>query len=243
MPPLIEPVVAARRPALADQPVIRVDAVNALLRQWRRGDASQLKAAFADKQIRQWNLYGLSSIRESHHWIEQWGVRWRKGTGASWAIVDSKTPGVVLGQMAFRSLYLADGLAELSCWVMPNARHRHVATEATRALTEWAFGTLGLVRLEIVHSTQNPSSCSVALRAGFRKEGVLRHLQRHADGFHDMCLHSRIQKDDGRPIVPPPVPAPDELAARRRRRRLGDFSRSVLKRPEKVAGAGVVAGS
>ena len=141
--------------------------------------------------------------------------------------------------MAFRSLYLADGLAELSCWVMPNARHRHLATEATRALTEWAFDTLGLVRLEIVHSTQNSSSCSVALRAGFRKEGVLRHLQRHADGFHDMCLHSRIKKDDGRPIVPPPVPAPDELAARRRRRRLGEF----LKRPEKVVGAGVAAGS
>lgn len=239
MPPLVDPVVPVRPPRLTEQPVIPVDAVNALMRRWRRDDAPQLVAALADTQIQRWNLYGLKTIGESHHWIDHWGARWRKGTGASWAIVDDKRPSVVLGQMAFRSLYLADGLAELSCWVMPNARHRHLATEATRALTEWAFDTLGLVRLEIVHSTQNSSSCSVALRAGFRKEGVLRHLQRHADGFHDMCLHSRIKKDDGRPIVPPPVPAPDELAARRRRRRLGEF----LKRPEKVVGAGVAAGS
>jgi uncharacterized protein YutE (UPF0331/DUF86 family) len=75
-----------------------------------------------------------------------------------------------------------------------------VATDATRLLAEWAFEKLNLERLEIVHSTQNRASCPVALQAGFRIEGVKRSLQLHADGFHDMCLHSRIKSDNGEPI-------------------------------------------
>jgi hypothetical protein len=151
----------------------------------------------------------------------------------------------VVGQVGFRSLYLRDGLAELSYWTAQAHRRHHNSSQATQLLAEWAFDVLGLERLEIVHSVANPASCSVALRAGFRIEGVKRHLQRHADGFHDMCLHSRIREDDGRPIVPAPAPAPapDELEVRGRGQRLRALSRSVLRRPEKVVGAGMATGS
>jgi RimJ/RimL family protein N-acetyltransferase len=215
--------------AIRPQPEIR--GRDFVLRPWRHVDADQLKAAFSDTEIQRWNLHKLSTAAEAEDWVERWNGRWRKQTGASWAIVDRRNSRLVLGQIAFRSLYRADGLAELSCWIAPAARRRHLATEATRILSQWAFNELGLERLEIVHSTYNPVSCPVALAAGFRIEGVKRRLQRHADGFHDMCLHSRIRSDDGMAIPPPlqptPVQAPAVHAASSHKNVLGRIRRLV----------------
>jgi ribosomal-protein-alanine N-acetyltransferase len=214
MPSLVEPfaTLPMSRPK-NDQPSICRPGVSIVLRPWVPTDATRLKAAFRDKQIQQWCLHRLDTIPEGREWIDRWNKRWRKRTGASWAIVEEKHPDIALGQIGFRSLFLADGLAEISYWIMPKFRRRHLCTDATRMLAEWAFETLGLERLEIVHSTRNDASCPVALRAGFQIEGVKRHLQIHADGFHDMCLHSRISSDSGQPIVlPAPVTPVDEGA-------------------------------
>jgi RimJ/RimL family protein N-acetyltransferase len=213
MPSLVQPV----RTALPyHQPEIEGDGV--ALRRWRPGDAAQLKAAFGDKQIRAWNLHEFVNLAEAREWMDHSTRRWRKRRGASWAVIDPRRPDLVLGQLGFRSLHLADGLAELSCWIMPRARRRHLATDSTRLLTRWAFDELDLVRLEIVHSVHNPAPHPVALGAGFQMEGVKRSLQRHSDGFHDMCLHSRIRSDDGEPIPiahPPPAPAPVDAVGKR----------------------------
>lgn len=200
MPSLVKPWVPVAR--LSNQPTLRRDDSAFLLRPWRHGDAAQLKAAFQDPQIQKWCLHKLQTIPEGRDWVDRWQLKWRKRTGASWAIVDRKKPDIVLGQIGFRSLYLTDGLAEVSCWIMPKARQKHLGTDATRMLAAWAFDDLGLERLEIVHSTKNKASCPVALRAGFQIEGIKRHLQVHADGFHDMCLHSRISSDSGEAIFP-----------------------------------------
>jgi RimJ/RimL family protein N-acetyltransferase len=180
---------------LGPQPVIESGQLGIFLRPWRHADAGQLVAALADADIQRWNLHGISTIAQAQDWIDEWHARWRERLGASWAVTGRASGDVVLGQIGFRSLHLPDGLAELSCWVSPGARRKHVATDSTRMLSEWALETVGLKRLEIVHSTLNPASCQAADRAGFQIEGVKRSLQRHADGFHDMCMHSRISSE------------------------------------------------
>jgi ribosomal-protein-alanine N-acetyltransferase len=199
MPELFEP--GAHPSETTGQPIIHVPVLGALLRPWNRADGRHLSIALADDQIQRWNLQRADTLAEAWEWVDRWTQRWVERTGASWAVVRRCRPDVPLGQVGFRSLYLDDGLAEISCWVVPGIRRRRVGTEATRALAEWAYLTTELERLEIVHSVRNDISCSVALHAGFRIEGIKRSLQRHADGFHDMCLHSRIRADDGRPIA------------------------------------------
>jgi hypothetical protein len=78
------------------------------------------------------------------------------------------------------------------------------------------------VRLELVHTVHNPESCGVATAAGFEIEGIKRRLQRHTDGWHDMCLHSRIAA--GTPTPPPrTMPLRLRVAARlERSHRAGD---------------------
>lgn len=166
-----------------------------LLRPWVEADAAQLVKAHEDASIQRWMLRWFESEAEATGWIERWQGRWRRHEGASWAVTDSSDPTYVLGQVAFRSLYLADGLAELSCWVAPACRRTHVGSDATAALAEWALERLGLERLELVHSMRNEAACRTAERAGFQVEGIKRRLQQYQDGFHDMHLHSRVRGD------------------------------------------------
>ncbi|GAA2886547.1 acetyltransferase [Actinoplanes cyaneus] len=103
--------------------------------------------------------------------------------------------GTVAGQVGLRRVDLGEGLAAISYWVLPEFRGRRIAPRALAALTSWAFGQLGLHRLELSHSTANQASCRVAEQAGYRVEGVKRSEARHADGWHDMHLHARLATD------------------------------------------------
>jgi RimJ/RimL family protein N-acetyltransferase len=134
---------------------------------------------------------------EARDWIAAWATRWRGETGAGWAVTEA---GEVIGQISLRRIDLAEGLGEVSYWVLPGARGRRVAGRALAALTAWSFGMLGLHRLEVSHSTVNVASCRVAARAGFAAEGTKRAEARHADGWHDMHLHARLESDP----EPPP---------------------------------------
>jgi RimJ/RimL family protein N-acetyltransferase len=81
--------------------------------------------------------------------------------------------------------------------VLPAARGRQIAARALTVLGGWAFGVLGLHRIEVQHSTRNVASCRVAERAGYPAEGTRRSQTLHADGWHDMHLHARIADDTG----------------------------------------------
>lgn len=193
VPELVDPVVDPQRLAGIQQP--EIDADDLLLRPWSVADAQCLVEAFSDEEIQRWHLWSLVSEAEAADWVAEGNDRWQRKVGASWAVLRVDDRGAVVGQVSFRSLYLADGLAEVGYWVLPAARRTGVASQATRALADWAIDDLGLMRLELVHSVHNPPSCGVALRAGFRVEGTKRMLQRHLDGIHDMHLHSRVRGD------------------------------------------------
>ena len=125
-------------------------------------------------------------------WIDSWSSRWNQESGGGWAIA---TASGVLGQISLRRLNLMDGVGEVSYWVIPAARGARVASRALCALSEWVFDQLNLHRLEVTHSTMNPSSCRVAENAGYRLEGTKRREGLHTDGWHDMHLHARLIDD------------------------------------------------
>jgi RimJ/RimL family protein N-acetyltransferase len=185
MPYLVSPVIAAG--VLARRPQPSLAGPRFALRPWHRDDAPVVAAAYDDPGIRRWHARSMS-LAEAVAWIETWPHRWREETGAGWAI----TGDGVLGQISLRRIDLAEGLAEISYWVLPAARGSGVAAEALETLTGWTFATLGIHRIEVHHSTANAASCRVAERAGYPYEGTLRSQARHADGWHDMHLHARI---------------------------------------------------
>ncbi|WBB53121.1 GNAT family N-acetyltransferase [Verrucosispora sp. WMMD573] len=189
MPHLVPPVLPPGSLNHRRQP--EIDTVELRLRPWQPDDLPAVLAGYADFTIQRWHCRTMTDD-EARSWLASWPSRWQAESGASWAITDPN--GGVLGQISLRRLDLASGIAEVSYWVLPYARGRHVASRALTALTTWSFDT-GLHRLELNHSTANPASCAVARRAGYPAEGTARREGHHADGWHDTHRHARLRTD------------------------------------------------
>lgn len=189
MPYQVAPALPPGTLASQQQPEIQGDGLR--LRPWRSDDHSAVMTAYADPAIQRWHARTMTD-EEAHEYIANWTRRWLAETGAGWVVVDD---GKVAGQVSLRTIDLKEGLAEVSYWVLPAARGRRTAGRALTALTGWSFGTLGLHRIEVLHSTANEASCRVATGAGYRLEGTKRSEAKHADGWHDMHLHARIVGD------------------------------------------------
>lgn len=197
VPYLFTPALPPGAVAALEQPRIPVDG-RLVLRPWRPDDAATVREAFDGPDIQRWHIRRLDTDDEALAWVAGWADRWAAETGASWAIA-SDAAGAV-GQLGLRTISLAEGSAQLSYWVLPTARGAGVAVRAVEALTGWAFGTLGLHRLYLMHSTANQPSCRVATKAGYAYEGTLRGHLNHADGWHDVHMHGRLASDQ------PPTP-------------------------------------
>ena len=197
MPLLVTPALPAGALRALGQPTLAVDERLAL-RPWRPSDVEAVRAAFDCPDIQRWHVRRMDSDEEAHGWIDGWAARWAAETDAGWAIVDPREDRVV-GQVGLRTVALAEGSAQLSYWVLPAARGAGVAAGAVQALTGWAFDTLGLHRLFLMHSTANEPSCRVAAKVAFALEGTLRGHLRHADGWHDVHMHARLRTDPPHP--------------------------------------------
>ncbi len=110
-------------------------------------------AAFQVPDIQRWHMRRLDSDTEAEEWVNAWRRRWEAETDASWAITDEA--GGAVGYVALRSLLLAAAQAEVSYWLLPEARGRGLASRAAHAVTEWAFTTLRLHRVFLTHSVLN----------------------------------------------------------------------------------------
>jgi len=189
MPRLTVPVVQAGSLSQVVQPTFH--AGDLVLRPWADTDAAALVAAFTDPEIQRWHARTVESLPEARALIARYQQAWRSETAAHWAIAGPE----VLGRVALRSVDLEEGSAEIAYWVTPAARGCGAAARAAIALSAWTLGELGLHRIDLEHSVANAASCRVAQKAGFAYEGTRRSAVLHADGWHDMHLHARIQGD------------------------------------------------
>lgn len=172
------------------QPVLGDDALR--LRPWADADASAVVSAYQEPEIQRWHARSLTAD-EAAEWISATHTAWTAETAVSWAV---DLDGALAGRMTL-TLDPAQGCAVAAYWTRTLARGRGVATRALCLATGWAF-SVGMHRVELEHSTLNPASCRVARRAGFDAEGTRRESALHADGWHDMHVHARIDASSAR---------------------------------------------
>jgi RimJ/RimL family protein N-acetyltransferase len=85
---------------------------------------------------------------------------------------------------------------EIGYWVRRSFEGKGYVSEAVRALTRLAFGTLGAERVEIHFSHHNVRSQRVAERCGFVLEGRLRNQRRETAGeLRDTLVYALVPSD------------------------------------------------
>ncbi|MFI5909727.1 GNAT family N-acetyltransferase [Dactylosporangium sp. NPDC051541] len=147
-----------------------------LLRPWRDEDAGQRYAAFTDAETLRysWPLLDPPTPAAVTASAAQNETDRLAGLSINFAAVSPADPDHVLGAASVYDVNPAAGRAAVGYWVAPWARRRGVATHSVRLLAAWAFGPLGVERLELTCGPDNTPSAAVAARCGFVREGVLR---------------------------------------------------------------------
>jgi RimJ/RimL family protein N-acetyltransferase len=148
-----------------------------ILRAPAPGDAEAVTAACQDPEIQRWTFVPSPYRREhAEAWIAAAPQRARDGVAVTLLAFGGE--GRLAGSFSLMELDLERGYGEIGYWVAPWARGRGVATRSVRLVHEWAVGTLGLRRLEILPHAENAPSRRVAERCGYADTGEVRKAPR-----------------------------------------------------------------
>lgn len=118
-----------------------------------------------------------------------------KGMSASFAVVDERAAGRLMGSTGLFSIDRQRCLGVVAYWLASQSRGKGIATRAVSTLCEWAFLTVGLARLELRVDVRNEPSQRVAERVGFQREGTVRSSQEIHGERIDEYLYSLLPTD------------------------------------------------
>ncbi len=173
-------------PPLADEAV--------LLRLPREDDAPAIAAACADPEIARWIPVPVPyTLADARAFLEGVGDRWASGAELTFA-VEERAGATLVGIISLHRGASPDR-ASVGYWLAPGARGRGLATRAVRLLAAWAFEDPYLVRLELMTLVGNDASGRVALRAGFRREGILRRHLSFRGRSVDAVMYALVREE------------------------------------------------
>jgi RimJ/RimL family protein N-acetyltransferase/GrpB-like predicted nucleotidyltransferase (UPF0157 family) len=164
------------------------------LRAWTAGDAGEITNCCQDPEIPRWTHVPSPYDREEAEVFLAESEQSRlAGEELSLAVTDADG-GRLLGAIGLRPPF-GDRGAEIGYWVAASERRRGTAARALRLLSEWAIAVLGAERVQVVAHPLNEASQRVALRAGFRREGLFRKYQLRKGAWEDRVAFSLLRAD------------------------------------------------
>jgi RimJ/RimL family protein N-acetyltransferase len=167
-----------------------------LLRLPRDADAPSIAAACRDPEIARWIPVPVPyDLEDARTFVAFAAEGWSSGREPTFVIADA-TSRVLAGAIAIHRRPDEPGKAAVGYWLAAEARGRGFASRAVRLIARWAFDVEpGLVRMELLTLVGNEASGRVALRTGFRREGVLRRYLPFRDGLVDAVMFARLRDD------------------------------------------------
>lgn len=133
--------------------------------------------------------------------------RWRRRFAENGGITDDggnlaveTTDGVLIGSVSWNTVVHGPSSAcrafNIGISLFPEHRGRGLGTEAQQLLCEYLFSTRLIERLEASTDVENLAEQRALEKAGFTREGVLRHAQFRDGRWRDVVMYSRL-RDDG----------------------------------------------
>ena len=103
-----------------------------------------------------------------------------------------KADNVPVGRINFFDLNMQNRSAELGLIVDPDERRKGYALQATRLLSRYLFKYRGLNKVHAQTAEFNESAVKLLQKAGFKRDGVLRHHYFWQGEFHNGLIYSLL---------------------------------------------------
>ena len=112
--------------------------------------------------------------------------------GFQLAILDS---GRIVGVLGFHRIDWENRSTSIGYWIAESSQRQGTVTQAVRALTNHAFRSWKLNRVEIQVGVGNARSGAIPARLGFEREGILRQVERIGDRYVDHVAYAVLAAD------------------------------------------------
>jgi ribosomal-protein-serine acetyltransferase len=180
-------------------PIVDLASGRLAMRPYRAEDARLLYAAATESRetVGRWMPWCHDRYAESDSasWVEKCEASWQSGDAYSFAMFDRS--GRFVGGAGINHINRIHNLANLGYWVRQSRQGEGFAVDAVKLLAAFAFGTLGLTRIEIVAATHNVASRRVAEKAGALFECLARNRLLIRDKPVTAAVYSLIPESDG----------------------------------------------
>jgi [ribosomal protein S5]-alanine N-acetyltransferase len=157
-------------------------------------DADALFALGADAEVTRWFSWGpYASVAEPSAWIaEQVG---RRARGEALALVVEHPEAGVIGVTDLVEWSPRDRRAMIGTWLGRAWWGTGVNATSKRLVLALAFEHCGVQRVGAYADVANVRSQRSLLRAGFNREGTLRHWHRHGDVEKDVAVFGLLRAE------------------------------------------------
>ena len=171
-----------------------------LVRPYRQEDAAPLYEAIEASRdhLRPFMPFADETEAELRDWLAGAMARWllrEELVVGGWDIASGR----YLGGSSLAPHDWGIGFFEIGYWLRAEAEGHGYMAETVRLLTDYAFASLGAIRVQIRCDARNTRSAAVAQRCGFVREGLRRNDSRGADGSLRSTYFFALTPDDPRP--------------------------------------------
>ena len=170
-----------------------------ILRDLVEDDWRAVHAYASDPEVVRYMPFGPNTERQSKEFVEKSIAEQRADPRVNYALALTlrETGDFIGGATVAGEAGIPGGDAGLGYCLDRSAWGKGYATEAARALIEFAFESLGAHRVHAGCDTRNTASARVLEKVGMRYEESVRHNVRLRDGWRD-SYHYAILEDEWR---------------------------------------------
>lgn len=135
---------------------------------------------------------GTKDARNVRSFIEAELTRFTRNNGFSTGIFYR---GEYAGNISIHDIDWNNKRTSIGYWLGEANQGKGIMTSACRTLTDYAFRTLGLNRVEIRARPDNIRSRAIPERLGFTQEGVVRQVEYSGGLYHDHVVYGMLASE------------------------------------------------
>lgn len=178
----------------------RIETERLIVRGPLPGDGAAVHDAVvaSQEELKQWMPWAVEIPSE-----EEYEVRVREGRlkflarEDLWMMIVLKETDTIIGGTGLHRMDWEVPRFEIGYWLHSDYTGRGLATEAVKAVADFAFETLEARRVEIRCDARNERSAALARRAGFPLEATLHNHDRHhlSNELRDTLIFARVREE------------------------------------------------